>query len=348
LIALRILGGVLAGLLLVSAMVRYRRRRITRLNLIISSSLAIVILLLAATPAVFDPLLGLFNFRRGGDRRLIGVSLLGTLILLLLLLRNTSELDVYRRDFQLLMEWMGTNSLSKEDLGGLPAGERVVVALPAHNEAANVVGVLRAMPEKIDGHPVVPLVVDDASDDDTSEAARAAGALVARLPIRRGGGQAVRVGYELALQLDAVVVASLDADGQHDPNELPLLVEPILRGEADMVQGSRVLGTFERESRVRHVGVLTLSRLVSLLTGTRITDVSNGYRAIRTETLRKWILQEDQFWTSEIIIEALRQRARIREVPITVRARASGRTKKPPPFKYGWQFLKVIVKTWLR
>jgi hypothetical protein len=348
LIALRILGGILAAALLASAWVRYRRRRITRLNLIISSSLAIVILLLAATPAVFDPLLGLFNFRRGGDRRLIGVSLLGTLILLLLLLRNTSELDVYRRDFQLLMEWMGTNSLSKEDLGGLPAGERVVVALPAHNEAANVAGVLRAMPEKIDGHPVVPLVVDDASDDDTSEAARAAGALVARLPIRRGGGQAVRVGYELALQLDAVVVASLDADGQHDPNELPLLVEPILRGEADMVQGSRVLGTFERESRVRHVGVLTLSRLVSLLTGTRITDVSNGYRAIRTETLRKWILQEDQFWTSEIIIEALRQRARIREVPITVRARASGRTKKPPPFKYGWQFLKVIVKTWLR
>jgi hypothetical protein len=348
--ALRILGGALAGLLLITAMVRYRRRRITRLNLIISSTLAVVILLLAATPSVFDPLLGLFNFRRtvGGVQRLVGVALLGNVILLLLLLRNTTELDVYRRDFQLLMEWMGTNSLPKDELEGLPAGERVVVALPAHNEEANVGEVLRAMPEKIDGHPVVPLVVDDASEDRTAEVARAAGALVARLPIRRGGGQAVRVGYELALQLDAVVVASLDADGQHDPNELPLLVEPVLRGEADMVQGSRVLGTFERESRVRHVGVLTLSRLVSLLTGTRITDVSNGYRAIRTETLRQWLLREDQFWTSEIIIEALRHRARIREVPITVRARASGETKKPPPFKYGWQFLKVIVKTWLR
>jgi hypothetical protein len=348
LIALRILGALLAGALLLSALIRYRRRRITRLNLIISLTLGVVILLLAATPGVFDPLLGLFNFRRGGDRRLIGVSLLGSVILLLLLLRNTSELDVYRRDFQLLMEWMGTNSLSKDELAGLPAGDRVVVALPAHNEEANVAQVLRAIPEKIDGHPVVPLVIDDASEDRTAAVAREAGALVARLPIRRGGGQAVRVGYELGLQLDAVVVASLDADGQHDPNELPMVVEPILRGEADMVQGSRVLGTFERESRIRHLGVLTLSRLVSLLTGTRITDVSNGYRAIRTESLRKWILQEDQFWTSEIIIEALRQRARIREVPITVRARASGETKKPPPFKYGWQFLKVIVKTWLR
>jgi len=204
------------------------------------------------------------------------------------------------------------------------------------------------MPEKVDGHPVVPLVVDDASEDGTEAAARAAGALVARLPIRRGGGQAIRVGYELGLRLDAVVVASLDADGQHDPAELPLLVEPILRGEADMVQGSRVLGTFEKESRVRHLGVLVLSGLATLMTGTRITDVSNGYRAIRAETLQKLILRQDQFWTSEVIIEALRHRATIKEVPITVRARASGETKKPRPFKYGWNFLKVMVKTWLR
>jgi glycosyltransferase involved in cell wall biosynthesis len=269
-------------------------------------------------------------------------------VLLLLILRNTSETDEVSRDFQLLMEWMGTQALPPEQREGLPAGERVVVVLPAHNEADNVVSVLRAMPEKVDGHPVVPLVVDDASEDRTAEAARAEGALVARLPIRRGGGQAVRVGYELALRLDASVVASLDADGQHDPDELPLLVEPILRGEYDMVQGSRVLGTFEKESAIRHLGVLFFSRMVSLLTGARITDVSNGYRAIRVETLRKLILEQDQFWTSEIIIEALRHRARIKEVPITVRARASGVTKKPRPFKYGWNFMKVIVKTWLR
>ncbi len=347
-VALRILGGLFAAVLLVSAVVRYRRRRITRLNLLISCTLAVVGLLLASFPGFFDPLFNLFNFQRGGGRRLLGVLLFGNVVLLLLLLRNQTETDVVRRDFQLLMEWMGVNSLSKEELDGLPAGERVVAVLPAHNEAANIGAVLAQMPEKVDGHPVVSLVVDDASDDATADVARQAGALVARLPIRRGGGQAVRVGYELALNLDAAVVASLDADGQHDPNELKLLVEPILRGEFDMVQGSRVLGRYERESRVRHLGVLLLSRLVSLMTGTRVTDVSNGYRALRSETLRRLILQQDQFWTSEIIIEALRQRARIKEVPITVRARASGITKKPPPFKYGWSFLKVIMKTWLR
>ncbi|HEX2026266.1 MAG TPA: glycosyltransferase family 2 protein [Actinomycetota bacterium] len=346
--ALRILGGLFAVALLVSALVRYRRRRITRLNLIISTGLALVVGVLAVVPGLFDPLFDLFNFRRGGGRRLLAVLLFGNVVLLLLILRNQSETDVTRRDFQLLMEWMGTHSLPDEEVEGLPAGDRVVVVLPAHNEQANVGAVLAAMPEKVDGHPIVPLVVDDASEDRTAGVAREAGALVARLPIRRGGGQAVRVGYELGLRLDAIVVASIDADGQHDPAELPRLVEPILRDEYDMVQGSRILGSFERESRVRHLGVLFLSRLVSLMTGTRITDVSNGYRAIRSSTLRDLILREDQFWTSEVIIEALRQRARILEVPITVRARASGETKKPPAFKYGWQFLKVIVKTWLR
>ena len=349
-IAVRILGGIFAAFLLISAIVRFRRRRITRLNLLISCTLAIATLVLAVAPGFFDPLYDLFNFQRGGENRgaLLAVLLFGNIVLLLLILRNQTETDLVRRDFQLLMEWMGTNSLAKDALDGLPAGERVVVVLPAHNEAANVGAVLAQMPEKVNGHPVVPLVVDDASDDGTAEVAERAGARVARLPIRRGGGQAVRVGYELALKLDAAVVASLDADGQHDPGELNQLVDPILRGEFDMVQGSRVLGRYEKESHIRHLGVLVLSRLVSLMTGTRVTDVSNGYRAIRTETLRRLILQQDQFWTSEIIIEALRQRARIKEVPITVRARASGETKKPPPFKYGWQFFKVIVKTWLR
>jgi hypothetical protein len=347
-IALRILGGLFAAALFVSAVLRFRGRRITRLNLIISCTMALSVGLLAVVPGLFDPLFDLFNFQRGGGRRLLAVLLFGNVVLLLLLLRNQSETDVVRRDFQLLMEWMGTQSLPRDQLDGLPAGERIVVVLPAHNEAANIGAVLAAMPQKIEGNPVVPLVVDDASEDHTAAVARGAGALVARLPIRRGGGQAVRVGYELGLQLDAMVVASLDADGQHDPAELPLLIGPILRDEADMVQGSRVLGSFERESRLRHMGVLLLSRLVSLMTGTRVTDVSNGYRAMSTETLRRLILEQDQFWTSEVIIEALRHRARIREVPITVRARASGETKKPRPFKYGWNFLKVIVKTWLR
>jgi glycosyltransferase involved in cell wall biosynthesis len=294
---------------------------------------------------VFNPLFGLFNFQRGGGQRLLGVVLIANLILLALVLRNLGQSDLVSRDMRLLIEALGMQSFDEEQAADLPDGERIVVVLPAHNEGENVGAVVRSMPESVDGLPVVTLVIDDASTDGTSEAA---GALVARLPVRRGGGLALRVGYEIALKLGGVVIASMDADGQHLPEELPTVVGPILRGEADMVQGSRILGAFVKESSLRHVGIRFFSKLVSLMTGVRVTDVSNGYRASRMETLRKLVLEQDQFWTSEILIEGLRQHARIVEVPVTVQARMAGQSKKPKNFKYGWNFTKAIVQTWLR
>jgi hypothetical protein len=114
------------------------------------------------------------------------------------------------------------------------------------------------------------------------------------------------------------------------------------------VNGSRLLGSFERESLVRHLGVHVFSRIITILTGQRITDPSSGYRAARSDLLEKVVLKQDQFWTSEILIEALRHRAKVVEVPVTFLARAGGESKKPKSFRYGWNFLKVIIQTWLR
>jgi hypothetical protein len=348
LIALRILGGLFAGFLLASALVRFRRRKITRLNLLITSALAIGLALLATVPSVFDPVFDLFNFRRGGGQRLLAVLLFATVVLLILVLRQIGETDLVMRDLRNLVEALSLQAFDWDQLKKLPDADRIVVVMPAFNEAGNVGDVIREMPQEVHGLPVVVMVVDDASEDDTAAAAREAGALVARLPIRRGGGLALRVGYEIALKLGANIVASMDADGQHVPAELADVVAPIVKGEADMVQGSRVLGEFEKESGIRHFGILFFSRLVSLMTGQRVTDVSNGYRATSVETLKKLVLEQDQFWTSEILIEGLRQRARIVEVPVTVRARAGGESKKPKSLKYGWNFTKAILQTWLR
>ena len=90
------------------------------------------------------------------------------------------------------------------------------------------------------------------------------------------------------------------------------------------------------------------SRLVTILTGRRITDPSSGFRAARADLLRRLVLEQDQFWTSEILIEALRHRAKVVEVPVTIVARAGGSTKKPKSLRYGWNFSKVIIQTWLR
>ena len=80
----------------------------------------------------------------------------------------------------------------------------------------------------------------------------------------------------------------------------------------------------------------------------RTSGRSRSARAARADLLRDLVLEQDQFWTSEILIEALRHRARITEVPITILARAGGKSKKPKSLKYGWSFSKVIIQTWLR
>ncbi|TMK79098.1 MAG: glycosyltransferase [Actinobacteria bacterium] len=347
-IALRFLGAAFAGMLLIGSVLQHRRRHISRLSLIITWVVGVTIIVLAVAPNAFNPMFELFRFREGGGQRLIGVLLFANVLVFLLLFRNMSAIDSATRSIRLLIEALAWRSFDRSQLKDLPEVQRILVVLPAYNEAGNVGSVLHAMPEEVDGYPVMALVVDDASEDATAEAARAAGALVARLPIRRGGGLALRVGYEIALQLDTAVVVTMDADGQHVPDEMPLLIKPILSGEADMVNGSRVLGEFERESLMRHIGVHVFSRLVTVLTGSRVTDVSNGYRAIRTDVLKGLVLDQDQFWAAELLIEAMRQRLRIVEVPITVRARISGASKKPKTFRYARHFTKAIIQTWLR
>jgi glycosyltransferase involved in cell wall biosynthesis len=208
--------------------------------------------------------------------------------------------------------------------------------------------VLGQMPEEVEGLPVLPIVVADGCTDSTERTAQNFGASVIRRDLRRGSGAAVRLGYEAALEAGAKVIVTIDADGQHDPKEMSRLVEPLLRGDADMVQGSRVLGSFEIESSARMYGVKLFARLLSALGRTKITDPSTGYRAITSSALRRLDLRQDQFYVSEVILDAARKGLDVVEVPITLRRRASGTTKKPTTIRYAWGFSKAIVRTWLR
>lgn len=344
----RIVGGVVAAALIVLSIHRYRRRNISRLNLILTCFFSLIVLGLSLQPNLFNPLFESFNFQPGNQRRLIGALIAATVVLFVLQVRTMSQSDTNSQAIRQLVEALAVQSFDWEAARSLPPGQRLVVLLPAFNEAENVGAVVHSMPDEVEGLPVVTVVVDDGSQDATVEVARRAGALVARHPIRRGGGLALRVGYEIALRLDAKVVVSMDADGQHVPSEMPLLVKPILEDQADMVNGSRVLGEFQRESAVRHAGVHVFSWFVTVMTGSRVTDVSSGYRATRAEVLRTLVLKQDQFWTSELLIEGMRQRLRIKEVPVTILARAGGHSKKPKNAKYAWNFTKAIMKTWLR
>jgi len=346
--AVRILG-LVAGIGLFLAAVRaYDRRRISRFSLIVVTLLGTALVVLSLRPSAFDPVFGWFDVQPGAERRVIFVLIVGVLVLFFLVLGLQSGSDTNDRGLRLLIEALGRERFDWDRAAALPEGRRIVVISPAYNEQENVGDVVRGIPRELEGLQVIPVVVSDGSDDATARRARAAGALVTELPIRRGGGLALRVGYEIALQLRAEIVVTMDADGQHLPSELPVMIGPIIDGSADYVNGSRILGDFERESLLRHLGVHLFARIVTVLTGRRITDPSSGYRAARAELLQRFVLEEDQFWTSEILIEALRQRARVVEVPVTIVARAGGESKKPTSLRYGWSFSKVIVQTWLR
>jgi hypothetical protein len=346
-IPIRIAGGLVAVAILVTAFRRYRRRDTSRLNLIITATVMIAMLALAAFPPLFRPLFEKFNFQPGNQRQLVAALVFAVFILFALVLRASSNTDANAATIRLLIEALTIQAFDTAQADALPPGDRLVVVVPAHDEAENIGAVLASMPRVVEGLPVATLVVDDASNDATSDLARKEGAMVVRLPIRRGQGMALRVGYEIGLKLGATFIASLDADGQHDPDELAKVLRPIIAGQADMVVGSRRLGEFESESHLRHAGMYLLSGVVSLLHGVRITDVSSGFRATSAELMRRLTLEQDQY-SSEVLVEALRHHARITEVPITVRARAGGVSKKPGSLKYGFRFTKVIIQTWLR
>jgi glycosyltransferase involved in cell wall biosynthesis len=190
--------------------------------------------------------------------------------------------------------------------------------------------------------------VDDGSTDGTDAAALAEGAPVVKHVVNRGQGDALRTGFKIAILEGADIAINLDADGQYKPEEMELLMQPILDDEADYVHGSRFLGYYEEAGSVRHVGVVFFSKLMSILTRTKITDCTNGFRAIRGSMLHKLDLREESFSANELILEGLRNKLRFKEVPVTMLRRAEGETKKPPKLRYPLGVFRVIIQTWLR
>jgi glycosyltransferase involved in cell wall biosynthesis len=224
----------------------------------------------------------------------------------------------------------------------------ILIIIPAYDEEGGIRKVLRKVPKNILGYEVKTVVVNDGSSDATAAIAREEGVPVVSHVVNRGQGDALRTGFAIAQLERADIVINLDADGQYKPEEIERLVEPIIEDEADFVLGSRFMGFYEEAGSVRHVGVVFFSKMISILTGTKISDCTNGFRAIRVSKLHKLDLVEDRFNATEIILEALKNKLRFAQVPITMLSRAAGETKKPPKLAYPLGVFRVIISTWLR
>ena len=224
----------------------------------------------------------------------------------------------------------------------------LVVVIAAYNEAAGIGAVLQDIPKSCCGMRVDVLVVVDGATDETAEIAHEHGVYTCVAARNRGQGAALRLGYRLAADCGARYLVTTDADGQYDGAELETLVRPLIEDRADFVTGSRMLGRYEADSRVRWIGVRVFAMLASLLTCRRITDTSFGFRAMRADLACSVPLVEPQYQSSELLIGMAARGAGILEVPMTMRRRRAGASKKGGDLIYGAHYARVMVRTWCR
>ena len=224
----------------------------------------------------------------------------------------------------------------------------VAIVIAAYKERENITEVVAGMPKEICGQPVTVIVVVDGEDDGTGAVVREAGHYACIAPVNRGQGAALRLGYKIAREHGASFIVTSDADGQTDPDDLEVVLEPVMSGRADFVNGSRRLGQTHVSDAVRNTGVVVFAALISLLTRTRVTDTANPVRAFRAELPAELILEEPQYQASELLIGAIMHGCRFEERPVTMRARRAGETKKSGNLLNGFRYGRVVLRTWLR
>jgi glycosyltransferase involved in cell wall biosynthesis len=207
---------------------------------------------------------------------------------------------------------------------------RMLVVIPAWNEERSVGAVVTEVKATLPDADV--LVVDDGSGDSTSAAAERTGALVCRLPFNLGVGGAMRAGYRYAQRHDYDVVVQVDADGQHDPSYIATLVDEL--DTADVVIGARFAGVVDYRVRgPRRWAMAVLAPILSWLAGTRLTDVTSGYRAANRRALQVFATHYPTEYlgdTVESLVIALRTGCTVRQVPVEMRVRTAGIPSQNP------------------
>lgn len=202
---------------------------------------------------------------------------------------------------------------------------RALLVVPAFNEEDSLPATLAELAREAAGLDV--LVVDDGSSDRTAAAARAAGVPVLVLPVNLGVGAALQTGFRYALERGYDAAVQFDADGQHDPRDLPALLAPLAGGSCDLVIGSRFVqgdGGY-RAPWTRRLGMRLFSALTSLAVGRRLSDTTSGLRAYSRRVMRLCLEYFPQdFPDAPLLIWLARQGVRWVEVPARMRPRRGG------------------------
>ncbi len=201
---------------------------------------------------------------------------------------------------------------------------KILVIIPAYNEEGSIGKVV----EEVKTHSlrVDILIVNDGSIDFTSDRARKSGVIVLDLPFNLGIGGAMQAGFRYAFEKGYDIAIQVDADGQHDPKEIPKLLHALTDRRADMVIGSRFLGDSEfKSSTVRRIGISIFSRVISMIVGQKITDPTSGFRAANRKAIQLFASDYPQDYPEPEAVILLHQcRLKIVEVPVGMSERYAG------------------------
>lgn len=338
--------GLVVSLIALWLFVRSYKRHRNKIPFLLGLSFVVVLASVSLFPDFFNVLFNLLTESRDQYYRINLLLVLGVLGLAILQIKTLFTTSFHEQTLSEVIRRHGLREFDRKY--GPDRIKPIQVLIPAYNEARNLEKLLPEIPRAIDDREVGILVISDGSRDSTAATAEQAGAAVIENLANIGGGTSLAIGFDVARRHGAQVVVTMDGDGQHNPEDLPRLVGPILDGEADLVVGSRRKhGTLEL-SLLRRIGVYVFNGMISLLLGQTITDCSNGYRAFRSEITGRFELRERQYHTTEFLIRATAEGVRLREIPVEVQPREHGESKKGPDLVYGWNFFKVILETWLR
>ena len=202
---------------------------------------------------------------------------------------------------------------------------KVAVLLPAYNEEVSIASMVLLSLQYADE----VIVIDDGSSDRTSEVSRLAGATVLSHNTNKGKGAALKTGFKYAQDYDIIV--TIDADGQHNPSEIPDVIKPIMEDRADIVNGSRyIAGKDTTTPTYRRVGQTVLDNATYLASGVKLTDTQSGFRAFSSKSIEYFNFDPNGFGIeSDMLIEASVNKLRIVEVEITVRYDVNTTTDNP-------------------
>ncbi len=210
------------------------------------------------------------------------------------------------------------------EIPGLESKNKILVLIPAYNEQSSVGAVIDEIRLSLPACDVV--VINDGSKDRTAEVVREKKAFLLEHDINLGIGATVQTGLKFARERGYQIAVQVDGDGQHDPNDLPRLIAPIIRDETDIVIGSRFLGPSVFVSSLpRRVGIFFFSCLNFALTGKWITDPTSGFRAMNRKVIEFFAGHyPNDYPEPEVLVTLYKVGSRISEVPVTMKARQAG------------------------